>query len=173
MSTSFFDLPPELISVVYSFLNVPALGCWRIANKQAFQDVERLMLLRLKDVCCFVFQDHSPVWFGSAWYQFIMNTYTCVQCERVQSVFHFHHHLCVDYEEAQNEQLCVDCFMRSEITRICTACGTFERHDVNGVCEHCHQFWCEGCSDDVLGMCFECTGLFCDSCRLDDTCINC
>ena len=161
-------LPPELVSLVYSFLDVPALGGWRLTHKKAFQDVEALMTDKLKRLCCFVVPTHS--WLGSAWYQYIINTYTCVQCLEVQTVCHYH---ITVYEEAENEQLCMDCFLSLEDVKRCIACGTHERSFVNGICEHCHQFWCEECSEDVLGMCFECTGLFCDSCRLDDTCINC
>ena len=103
--------PPDIVTTIESFLDVKSLAAWRLVNKHAFIDVEAKVrklayTLEKKQLLGGSFiQEPTGLWLGSAWFQFMVNVFSCKQCYKYQ--------LRNKVAEAEQEHLCLDCFRQT------------------------------------------------------------
>lgn len=163
--------PADIVHTIESFLDVRSLASWRLVNKRSFLDVEAKVRKLVFDIekkqllgGSFL-QEPTGLWLGSAWFQFMINVFSCKQCHKYQ--------LSNQFVQAEQDRLCSDCFNQMLQLVPCDNCGVFHKESTCFRCHECLFVSCDDCSDNIMDMCLECTELFCHSCCLDDCCLHC
>jgi hypothetical protein len=163
-----YGVPDEISMLIKGFLDIASLKGWRATTRQAFYDVEHIVrqkaFLVEQHSCVTFLQEPTGLFLGSAWFQFIINTYKCSACRRYEYVSSCNHGITgLDCREVEKAKLCTDCFIHSYVYSLNTK---------NVQCFNCKSHVCFG-FNEVARACLCCNELFCDECGLENNCMYC
>jgi hypothetical protein len=162
-------VPAVLTSTVESYLDFGSLKNWRLTSRQGFEDVEDKIKQFLASVDRLnVIRGPFGPFLGSAWFQFMTVVYQCENCMAYESS-----QLCYDVQEAEEHQLCGQCFVDLCDVSVCERCSLHTKSHNGEYCTTCDTFFCYNCAHEIVGPCLSCDDLNCDECLLLDYCTQC